>query len=167
MDRRAVRPAWASRISFPDRACRKEFGMVASSSSSNGNGNGSSNGNGAGGGGCAFSNESLGREPSRFALAVQRVEACLASIAGINERITALAEQRRKIHEELRGIQGQINEEFERVLAKAGKGGGGPTKVVARTVKLDGPPPPLPVLELETPVALPGEAEGRAALLKA
>jgi hypothetical protein len=141
--------------------------MVASSSSSNGNGNGNGNGSangGSGGGGCAFSNESLGREPSRFALAVQRVEACLASIAGINERITALAEQRRKIHEELRGIQGQINDEFDRILTKQGKGGG-PTKVVARAVKLDGPPPPLPVLELETPVALPGEADGRAALL--
>jgi hypothetical protein len=75
-----------------------------------------------------------------------------------------LAEQRRKIHEELRGIQGQINDEFDRILTKQGKAGG-PTKVVARAVKLDGPPPPLPVLELETPVALPGEPEGRAALL--
>lgn len=133
--------------------------MVASSSNGNGNGNG---GGGGGGGGCAFSSESLGREPTKFAAAVQRVEASLAAIAGINERIAALADQRRKVYEDLRGIQAQINEEFERILSKPGRAA--PTKVVARAVKLDA----VPALKADGEVAmrLP-QAGGEAALARA
>jgi hypothetical protein len=103
--------------------------MVASTSNGNGNGNG------GGGGGCAFSSEKLGREPSKFAAAVQRVEACLAGIQGINERMAAMAEQRRQMYDELRTIQGQINEEFDRILTKPGRAT--PTKVVTRAVKAE------------------------------
>ena len=72
------------------------------------------------------------REPSRFAQAVLRVENCLAGMQKINEQIAGLAEQRRKIQDELRGIQCQMNEEFDRILKPARAAGSAPAKVVAR-----------------------------------
>ena len=73
-----------------------------------------------------FSSESVPqpccREPSRFAQALQRVEGCLASMQKINEQIAGLAEQRRKVQDELRGIQCQMNEEFDRILKPARAG---------------------------------------------
>ena len=78
------------------------------------------------------------RESSRFAQAVQRVENCLAAMQKINEQIAGLAEQRRKVQDELRGIQCQMNEEFDRILKPAragnGAGNGAQSKVVARNV---------------------------------
>jgi hypothetical protein len=74
------------------------------------------------------------RDSSRFALAVQRVENCLAAMQKINEQITGLAEQRRKVQDELRGIQCQMNEEFDRILKPARATNGAPGKVVARNV---------------------------------
>jgi hypothetical protein len=78
-----------------------------------------------------FSSESLTREPSRFALAVTRVENCVANMNRIGEQMASLAEQRRKLQDELRGIQCQINEEFERILKPSRPN---PAKVVSRSV---------------------------------
>src|SRR4051812_48804860 len=74
------------------------------------------------------------RESSPFAQAVQRVENCLAAMQKINEQISGLAEQRRKVQDELRGIQCQMNEEFDRILKPARAPSAAPGKVVARNV---------------------------------
>ena len=78
-----------------------------------------------------FSAESLSREPSRFALAVTRVENCIATMNRIGEQMASLAEQRRKLQDEMRGIQCQINEEFERILKPSRPS---VAKVVSRSV---------------------------------
>src|SRR5437588_3071080 len=70
------------------------------------------------------------RESSPFAQAVQRVENCLAAMQKINEQIAGLAEQRRKVQDELRGIQCQMNEEFDRILKPARAPSAAPGKVV-------------------------------------
>jgi hypothetical protein len=102
---------------------------------------------------CPFSADTLSREQSRFAIVIQRVENCLSSMTRINEQIQSLVEQRRKIQDELRGIQCQINDEFERILKPARPAA---TKVVARAVngengsglKMDSRLPPEPADEI-------------------
>jgi hypothetical protein len=102
---------------------------------------------------CPFSSESLTREPSRFAQAVTRVENCLASMQRIGEQIASLAEQRRKLQDELRGIQCQINEEFERILKPSRPTG---AKVVSRSVAgPDNAPPAPPSLRMDASSRLP------------
>ncbi len=80
------------------------------------------------------SNTGSSRESSPFAQAVQRVENCLTAMQKINEQIAGLAEQRRKVQDELRGIQCQMNEEFDRILKPARAPSSAPAKVVARNV---------------------------------
>ena len=97
---------------------------------------------------CPFSADSLNRDQSCFAQAVQRVENCLTSMQRINDQISSLAQQRRKLQDELRGIQCQINEEFERIL-KPTRSAPAPAKVVSRTVT----PEPVTALRMESRMA--------------
>ena len=77
------------------------------------------------------------REMSRFAQSVQQVETCLASLQRLNEQMISLAAQRRGLQDELRGIQSQINEEFDRILKTSRPA---PAKVVSRAVSDESAP---------------------------
>lgn len=46
----------------------------------------------------------------------QKAHGRMTTIQRIDEQVTALQEQRRRLQEELRAVQGLINEEFERVV---------------------------------------------------
>jgi hypothetical protein len=56
------------------------------------------------------------RDSTRFVAMFQKAHGHLASLQRIDEQIAALFEQRRKAIEELRAVQGMINNEFARVL---------------------------------------------------
>lgn len=72
------------------------------------------------------------RGATRIGAAMHRAENCVSAMQRINEQIASLAEQRRKLQDELRGIQCQVNEEFDRIL-KPSKAL--PAKVVSREVE--------------------------------
>ena len=80
---------------------------------------------------CPLVSSMMPREMSCFAQSVQQVETCLANLQRLNEQIAALAAQRRKIQDELRGIQSQFNEEFDRILKPARPAA---AKVISRAV---------------------------------
>ncbi len=46
----------------------------------------------------------------------QKAHAKMITLQRVDEQLTSLLDQRKKLQEELRGIQTQINEEFERLL---------------------------------------------------
>jgi hypothetical protein len=60
------------------------------------------------------------RETSPAVSLFQKAHSRMTSLQRIDEQLTALLEQRRKIQDELRTIQSLINEEFERVMRAAG-----------------------------------------------
>lgn len=51
----------------------------------------------------------------------QRAHAKMVTLSRIDEQLQALLEQRRKLQDELRGVQALINEEFERVMQDSEK----------------------------------------------
>jgi hypothetical protein len=61
------------------------------------------------------------RETSPAVSLFQKAHSRMTSLQRIDEQLTALLEQRRKIQDELRTIQSLINEEFERVMRAAGE----------------------------------------------
>jgi hypothetical protein len=62
-----------------------------------------------------------GRETSPAVSLFQKAHSRMTSLQRIDEQLTALLEQRRKIQDELKTIQTLINEEFERVMRAAGE----------------------------------------------
>jgi predicted nucleic acid-binding Zn-ribbon protein len=48
----------------------------------------------------------------------QKAHAKMVTIQRIDEQMQSLADQRRKLQDELRGVQALINEEFDRVMQK-------------------------------------------------
>lgn len=49
----------------------------------------------------------------------QRAHAKMVTLSRIDEQLSALLDQRRKLQDELRGVQALINEEFDRVMQTA------------------------------------------------
>jgi len=49
----------------------------------------------------------------------QKAHAKMITLQRVDEQVQSLLDQRKKLHEELRGIQTQINEEFDRLLTAA------------------------------------------------
>lgn len=72
------------------------------------------------------------REASPAVSLFQKAHSRMTSLQRIDEQLTALLEQRRKIQDELRTIQSLINEEFERVMRAAGEM---PNKVLSQIVE--------------------------------
>src|SRR3954468_17010814 len=60
------------------------------------------------------------RETSPAVSLFQKAHSRMTSLQRLDEQLTGLLEQRRKIQDELRTIQSLINEEFERVMKQAG-----------------------------------------------
>ena len=60
------------------------------------------------------------RETSPAVSLFQKAHSRMTSLQRVDEQLTGLLEQRRKIQDELRTIQSLINEEFERVMRSAG-----------------------------------------------
>ena len=54
--------------------------------------------------------------PQTAAALFQQAHSRMTNLQRIDEQIAALVQQRRKIEEELRAVQGLINEEFDRVV---------------------------------------------------
>ena len=65
-----------------------------------------------------------GRESSLTSV-LQKAQAASASLQRLEEQMIALLEQRRKMMAELKGVQGQINDEFDRVFRAKAKNGNG------------------------------------------
>lgn len=59
------------------------------------------------------------REQSPTAQLFQKTHSKMVSLSRVEEQIAALINQRRRIAEELRELQGQINGEFERIITQA------------------------------------------------
>lgn len=59
----------------------------------------------------------------------QRAHGRMTTLQRIDEQVSVLVEQRRRIQEELRAVQGLINEEFDRLTDT---GGGAPSATLAR-----------------------------------
>ena len=75
------------------------------------------------------------RETSPAVSLFQKAHSRMTSLQRIDEQLTALLEQRRKIQDELRTIQSLINEEFERVMRAAGEM---PNKVLSQIAEAAG-----------------------------
>ena len=56
------------------------------------------------------------RDSTRFVALFQKAHGCFASLQRVDEQIATMFEQRRKVLEDLRAVQSQINGEFDRVL---------------------------------------------------
>ncbi len=65
-------------------------------------------------------NDAASRETSPAVSLFQKAHSRMTSLQRLDEQLTGLLEQRRKIQDELRTIQSLINEEFERVMRQAG-----------------------------------------------
>ncbi len=61
------------------------------------------------------------RENSTTVTLFQRAHSRITTLQRVDEQLVALLDQRSKIQDELRAIQGQINEEFDRVMKLAGE----------------------------------------------
>src|SRR4051794_22776597 len=57
--------------------------------------------------------------PSPSAALFQKAHAKMVTLARVDEQLTGLLEQRRKLADELKSVQTQINDEFERVMREA------------------------------------------------
>ncbi len=62
-------------------------------------------------------------------LLFQKAHARMLSLARIDEQLATLMDQRRKLQEELRAVQAQINEEFDRTMKLSEEA---PAKLLAR-----------------------------------
>jgi DNA repair ATPase RecN len=58
-------------------------------------------------------------QTSPTAALFQKAHAKLVTLQRIDEQLTSILDQRRKLQDELRDVQGQINEEFDRVIKDA------------------------------------------------
>src|SRR5437016_3832733 len=56
------------------------------------------------------------RDSTRFVALFQKAHSHIATLRKVDDQIAALFEQRRKSLEDLRAVQSQINNEFDRVL---------------------------------------------------
>jgi len=59
--------------------------------------------------------KSSSRDSARFVLLFQKAHGHVASLQRVDDQIAALFEQRRKTLDDLRAVQAQINDEFQRV----------------------------------------------------
>lgn len=71
-----------------------------------------------------MANDNLPQPPQSTSTAValfQKAHGRMTTLQRIDEQIAALADQRRKIQEELKAVQTLINEEFDRVVRTTGE----------------------------------------------
>lgn len=70
-----------------------------------------------------MANETLGpsQSTSTAVALFQKAHGRMTTLQRIDEQLSALVEQRRKIQEELRAVQTLINEEFDRVVRSTGE----------------------------------------------
>ncbi|MDB5320904.1 MAG: hypothetical protein JWN40_2535 [Phycisphaerales bacterium] len=68
-------------------------------------------------------------QTSPTAALFQKAHAKLVTLQRIDEQLTSILDQRRKLQDELRDVQGQINEEFDRVIKDAQEA---PARLVAQ-----------------------------------
>lgn len=66
-----------------------------------------------------MANESAPAQASPTAALFQKAHAKLVTLQRIDEQLTSLLDQRKKLQDELREVQAQINEEFDRVIKDA------------------------------------------------
>ena len=57
--------------------------------------------------------------PSPSAALFQKAHAKMVTLSRVDEQLAGLLEQRRKLADELKSVQSQINEEFDRVMREA------------------------------------------------
>jgi hypothetical protein len=58
-------------------------------------------------------------QPSPSAALFQKAHTKMVTLARVDEQLSGLLEQRRKLADELKSVQTQINDEFERVMREA------------------------------------------------
>ncbi len=63
-----------------------------------------------------MANDQSNRENPAVAL-FQKAHQKMVTLQRLDEQVAAILDQRKKLQEELRDVQSQINEEFERVMA--------------------------------------------------
>lgn len=71
-----------------------------------------------------MANDNLPQPPQSTSTAValfQKAHGRMTTLQRIDEQIAALADQRRKIQDELKAVQALINEEFDRVVRTTGE----------------------------------------------
>lgn len=73
-------------------------------------------------------NTTQSKETSASVQLFQRAHQKMVMLQRIDDQIQQLVNQRRSIQDELRGIQVQINEEFDKLIRT---GGGGPARLLA------------------------------------
>ncbi len=67
-----------------------------------------------------MASDTASRETSPAVSLFQKAHSRMTSLQRVDEQLTSLLDQRRKIQDELRTIQSLINEEFERVMRSSG-----------------------------------------------
>ncbi len=77
----------------------------------------------------AVANAPAAAHTSPTAALFQKAHAKLVTLQRIDEQLTGILDQRRKLQDELRDVQGQINEEFDRVIRDAQEA---PARLVAQ-----------------------------------
>ena len=58
----------------------------------------------------------VSRDSTRFVALFQKAHGCIANVQRLDDQIAALFEQRRKALDDMRAVQAQINNEFDRML---------------------------------------------------
>lgn len=71
-----------------------------------------------------------GKDSPQSVQLFQRAHQKMIMLQRVEDQLQQLLNQRRSVQDELRGIQAQINDEFDRLL-RAGGGGANPTRLLA------------------------------------
>lgn len=66
-----------------------------------------------------MANDTASRESSPAVALFQKAHQKMVTLQRLDEQLAALLDQRKKLQEELRDVQSNINEEFERVMTVA------------------------------------------------
>lgn len=74
--------------------------------------------------------QTAGKDSPQSVQLFQRAHQKMIMLQRVEDQLQQLLNQRRSVQDELRGIQAQINDEFDRLL-RAGGGGTSPTRLLA------------------------------------
>lgn len=81
------------------------------------------------------------REPGGAATLFQKAHGKMVMLQRLDAQLAGLLEQRRKVQDELTGLQAQINEEFERIMRQADEA---PARLLAEMAESSGRTAALP-----------------------
>ena len=84
-------------------------------------------------------NATGGRENSAAAALFQRAHQKMLTLSRIDEQLTTLLDQRRKVQDELRTVQAMINEEFDRFTRTAAELPASVVTTISEDVRARGP----------------------------